>query len=93
MKRENLFLFCNPLPLRFLELLPVLFVVVRFLPTATLDIRLDLNLRSSIQKSFRLTSLFSLLTYSKMSEQFFLFDILQNYNLELFRVGESYNSD
>lgn len=49
-EKDNLFLFYNPLPLRFLKLPPVLFVVVRFLPTATLDIRLDLNLRSSIQK-------------------------------------------
>lgn len=39
-------------PHKFLNLPPVLFVVVRFLPTATLDIRLDLNLRSSIHKLF-----------------------------------------
>ena len=47
-EKGDLFLFYNPLPLRFLKL-PL---VVRFLPTATLDIRLDLNLRSSIHKLF-----------------------------------------
>ena len=51
-EKDKLFLFYNSLPLRFLKLPPVLFVVVRFLPTATLDIRLDLNLRSSIHKLF-----------------------------------------